>query len=108
MSQVGRVNRRLRLFDAGAAKQLSILLEGESLLNDGAAIILYHVFNWMAKDDLNGQYYCVVILVIFHLKNCFPVGKFILFYLHVCIYLFIRHGYLQRLYSDNENNYIFG
>ena len=28
--------------------------------------------------------------------------------MYVCIYLFIRHGYLQKLYSDNENNYIFG
>ena len=29
-------------------------------------------------------------------------------YVYVCIYLFIRHGYLQKLYIDNENNDIFG
>ncbi|KAI0207471.1 Sodium/hydrogen exchanger 7 [Lamellibrachia satsuma] len=40
------------LKDVGAAKQLSILLEGESLLNDGVAIVLYHVFNWMAKGEM--------------------------------------------------------
>ena len=67
MANIGHVNRPIRLFDAGAAKQLSILLEGESLLNDGAAIIMYHVFNWMAKDELDSEYSCVVILLIFHL-----------------------------------------
>ena len=66
VANIGRVNRPLRLFDAGAAKQLSILLEGESLLNDGAAIIMYHVFNWMAKDELDSEYSCVVILLVFH------------------------------------------
>ena len=30
--------------------------------------------------------------------------------MYVCIYLFIRHGHMdiQKKYSDNENNYIFG
>lgn len=30
-------------FLAGASKQLGTIIEGESLLNDGAAIVLFHV-----------------------------------------------------------------
>ena len=33
---------------AGASKQLGTIIEGESLLNDGAAIVLFNVF----KDEL--------------------------------------------------------
>ncbi len=31
------------MYYVGASKQLATLIEGESLLNDGAAIVLFHV-----------------------------------------------------------------
>ena len=37
---------------AGASKQLAIVLEGESLLNDGAAIVLFGVFNNLATPGV--------------------------------------------------------
>ena len=36
------------LASPGASKQLGVIIEGESLLNDGAAIVLFNVF----KDEL--------------------------------------------------------
>ena len=36
------------LYTKGASKQLGTIIEGESLLNDGAAIVLFNVF----KDEL--------------------------------------------------------
>ena len=36
------------LCKTGASKQLGTIIEGESLLNDGAAIVLFNVF----KDEL--------------------------------------------------------
>ncbi len=38
----------LLVLPSGASKQLGVIIEGESLLNDGAAIVLFNVF----KDEL--------------------------------------------------------
>ena len=40
-----------RIYIPGASKQLGILLEGESLLNDGAAIVLFSIFEKLAEGD---------------------------------------------------------
>lgn len=41
----------IELLNSGASKQLGVIIEGESLLNDGAAIVLFNVF----KDELIPQ-----------------------------------------------------
>ena len=45
----------------GASKQLAILLEGESLLNDGTAIVMFNVLVEVAQPGavLNGKSSCV-------------------------------------------------
>ena len=48
----------------GASKQLGILLEGESLLNDGAAIVLFSIFEELAGGhEFTGKLLSVVRLL---------------------------------------------
>ncbi len=54
------------LLVSGASKHLGVIIEGESLLNDGAAIVLFNVF----KDELIPQQGRSGI-IIFNVKNVF-------------------------------------
>ena len=38
------VKKLFTLHDIGASKQLAMVIEGEALLNDGAAIVFFNVF----------------------------------------------------------------
>lgn len=42
---------------AGASKQLGLVIEGESLLNDGAAIVVFNVFKTLSipGSSMNGK-----------------------------------------------------
>lgn len=39
----------------GTSKQLSTIIEGESLLNDGMAIVLYKIFFNLAFSSMTGK-----------------------------------------------------
>lgn len=39
----------------GTSKQLSTIIEGESLLNDGMAIVLYKIFFNLAFKSMTGK-----------------------------------------------------
>ena len=56
----------------GTSKQLSTIIEGESLLNDGMAIVLYKIFFNLAFSTMTGEKFQVSLLV--------KVFKFFLFY----------------------------
>ena len=42
----------------GTSKQLSTIIEGESLLNDGMAIVLYKIFFNLAFSSMTGKIIC--------------------------------------------------
>lgn len=42
----------------GTSKQLSTIIEGESLLNDGMAIVLYKIFFNLAFSSMTGKMIC--------------------------------------------------
>lgn len=50
-------------FFLGTSKQLSTIIEGESLLNDGMAIVLYKIFFNLAFSTMTGEKLQVSLLV---------------------------------------------
>lgn len=62
------------LRELGAPHQLVVITEGESLFNDGAAIIAYEIFLLLVERDLNpsGMRYTILGINIF-VKTCYYV-----------------------------------
>jgi len=53
--QICKLDNPELYFLTGTDKKLAILLEGESLLNDGAALVFFTVFLKMSKGDYEGS-----------------------------------------------------
>ena len=58
--KINRVNgplyKTLLIFFLGVSKQLSTIIEGESLLNDGMAIVLYKIFYNLSFSSMTREY----------------------------------------------------
>ena len=61
--RAGMVIALFNTFFAGASKQLAMVIEGEALLNDGAAIVFFNVFLKLTTTEvgLSGLYifFCI-------------------------------------------------
>ena len=57
----------------GTDKKLAILLEGESLLNDGAALVFFTVFLQFARGEYEGRDGMFSLIIVIHLLffGCF-------------------------------------
>jgi len=49
----------------GTSKQLGTIIEGESLLNDGAAIVLFNIFYNLSFKAMTGKNNYQIILLLF-------------------------------------------
>ena len=76
-------------FLKGTSKQLGTIIEGESLLNDGAAIVLFNIFYNLSFKEMTREFSFLAISVIFLYRNLLREPTFSL------------HGYIENFFLSS-------